>query len=84
MGTGDGTHSLPTSAATPAEWALGAGVTAGKVTAKADFVKSTVYMTDDDPAHTGTSAPNHFSYWIYTSAKLRLGPASDFPAVRRR
>src|SRR5882724_4171296 len=51
-GTGDGTHNLPTSTATPVEWTLGAGVGAGKVTSKADFV-STIYMTDDDPAHTG-------------------------------
>jgi enterochelin esterase-like enzyme len=75
-GTGDGTHSLPTSMATPAEWTLGAGVTAGKVSTKADFV-STTYMTDDDPTHTGT-APNHFSYWIYTSANYVSGEPAIF------
>jgi enterochelin esterase-like enzyme len=75
-GTGDGTHSLPSSMATPAEWTLGAGVTAGKVSAKADFV-STTYMTDDDPAHMG-AAPNHFSYWIYTSANYVSGQPAIF------
>jgi hypothetical protein len=75
-GTGDGTHNLPTSIATPVEWTLGAGVSAGKVTPKADFV-STIYMTDDDPAHTGP-APNHFSYWIYTSANYVAGSPAIF------
>ena len=75
-GMGDGKHTLPSLTGTPAEWTLKAGVTAGKVTPKADFV-STIYMTDDDPKHTGT-APNHFSYWIYTSANYVSGSPAIF------
>ncbi len=75
-GAGDGKHTLPTSSAVPVEWTLKAGVLAGKLSAKADFVSS-IYMTDDDPKHTGV-APNHFSYWIYSSANYVAGSPAIF------
>ncbi len=61
---GDGKHELPSTAANPPEWTLGAGITAGKVTASASFASTTYNQ--------------HFPYWIYTSANYVSGMPAIF------
>ncbi len=61
---GDGKHDLPSTAADPAEWTLGAGVSAGKVTATASFASTTYNL--------------HFPYWVYTSANYVSGMPAIF------
>ncbi len=63
-GDGDGKHDLTTTASPP-EWTLQNGATAGTVTPKGDFVS---------PNYT----PGHFSYWIYTSSNYVKGSPAIF------
>ena len=61
---GDGRLNLPSTATNPPEWTLGAGASAGKVTASASF------------ASTGYN--QHFPYWVYTSANYVSGSPAIF------
>ena len=63
-GTGDGKHDLTTTASPP-EWTLQNGATAGTVTAKASFVSASY-------------TPGHFSYWVYTSSNYVKGSPAVF------